>query len=460
MNTIGLVRVTVVAPDRRIDLALPERAPIAELLPGLLRRSGAQLADQGVDAGGWVLRRNDGDPLDPARTLAAHRVMDGEILNLTTAGTDWPELEYDDLVDAIAGESARAKAAWGPRHSRRAGLAFGVMVSLLGIFAVLRAGPPWTPSALWAFGAATVLVTAGVGLARAVGDAGAGAVLAMTALPFAFAGGGLLFAGSRPLTALGAPQLLAGGAVLLLVAMVGLLGVVDQAAVFTAAATIGLCTVIGAWAASPGLLSGFESAGIVAGLGLTFSPLLHPLAIRLARVPLPVLPRDTADLVRDDPQPPRSAVYAAVVRAHGLLTGFVLGLAVVVVPCEILLVRRGGTAPLLLLGLLTAGFLLRARLYPILPQRIAMLAAGGTGLACLALGPLMADRTLLLDVAGPVLLVVGAVATGLGVRNAGRAPNPYLDRYAEILEILVVLAVVPVLSSVLGLYGHVRGLGG
>ncbi|HKN97301.1 MAG TPA: type VII secretion integral membrane protein EccD, partial [Pseudonocardiaceae bacterium] len=284
--------------------------------------------------------------------------------------------------------------------------------------------------------------------------------LAATAMPFAFAGGGLLFAGSRALTALGSPQLLAAGAALLLVAMVGLLGVVDRAAVFTAATVIGLLTVIGAWVASPGLLSGHESAGIVAGAGLAFSPLLHPLAIRLARVPMPVLPRGTADLVRDDPQPPRDAVYAAVVRADGLLTGFVLGLAAVVVPCEILLVRRGGTAPLLLLGLLTAGFLLRARLYPILPQRIAMLAAGGAGLACLALGPLMANRSVLLDVAGPALLVVGATATALGVWHTGRARNPYLGRYAEILEVLVVLAIMPVLSSVLGLYGDLRGLGG
>ena len=33
-------------------------------------------------------------------------------------------------------------------------------------------------------------------------------------------------------------------------------------------------------------------------------------------------------------------------------------------------------------------------------------------------------------------------------------------RYAEILEVLLVLAIVPVTCSVLGLYGYVRGLYG
>ena len=34
----GLARVTVAAPKRRIDVALPEHVAAAELLPGLLRR--------------------------------------------------------------------------------------------------------------------------------------------------------------------------------------------------------------------------------------------------------------------------------------------------------------------------------------------------------------------------------------------------------------------------------------
>ncbi|MEC3981938.1 type VII secretion integral membrane protein EccD [Amycolatopsis sp. H20-H5] len=460
MHTIGLVRVTVAAPARRVDLALPERSPIAELLPGLLRHSGEHLADQGVADGGWILRRTDGSVLDGARTLAAQRVMDGEVLNLVPARTDWPELEYDDLVATIAAGAAKASATWTPRHTRWAGLVAGLALALLGVVVVLRAGPPWPGPALWSLAAAAALLTGGVVLARVAGDAGAGAVAAAGALPFAFLGGGLLFAGTRPMLTLGAPQLLAGSAAVLLVAMIGLLGVVDRAAVFAGAATAGLLGVLAAWLGTADTLTGSRAAAIVAGAGLAFSPLLAPLALRLAKVPLPVLPRGTADLLRDDPQPARAAVYATVVRADGLLTGLVTGVAAVAVPCQVLLVRGGSTAELILVCLLTAGFGLRARLYPAVAQRVAMLLACAAGVASLATGPLMADPATLLTVAGPVVLLLGALAALAGLRRSTRDASPYWGRYAELLEVVLVLAIVPVVCAVLGLYAYLRGLAG
>lgn len=460
MNTTGLVRVTVAAPARRIDLALPERSPLAELLPGLLRHAGEDLADAAARAGGWVLRRPDGTVLEPARPLAAQRVRDGEILHLTHAHTDWPELEYDDLVDAIATGSARTGATWGPRHTRLAGLAVGALAIVLCLVAMLRSGPPWAGPAWWSLGATALLLCAALLLARAAGDTGVGAVTAAVALPFAFAGGGLVFAGDRELTELGAPHLLAASAGLLLAAVVALLGVVDRAALFVGAATAGVLGVAGGWLTTLDSLEPHETAAVLAGFALAFSPLLAPLSVRLARLPMPVLPRAAADLLRDDPQPPRSAVYAAVVRADGLLTGMIGGVTLVVVPCLVLLVRSDSTAAMVLVFVLTAGFLLRARLYPILRQRVPLLAAGLTGAVSLATDPLMADRTTLLSVAGPCLLVAGVVAALLGVVHSTREPSPYFGRYAEILEVLLVLAILPVTCSVLGLYGYVRGLGG
>jgi type VII secretion integral membrane protein EccD len=460
MNTTGLVRVTVVAPNRRIDLALPERSPVAEILPGLLARAGDRLADQGADAGGWVLRRADGSVLDTARTLTTHRVLDGEILHLTPARTDWPELEYDDLVDAIASGSARAGGTWSPRHTRWAGLAAGALMTSLCLLTVLRAGPPWPGPAMWALGAAALLLATAVVAARIAGDAGAGAMLAAIALPFAFTGGGLIFAGDRGLLALGAPHLLAASAALMLAGMVGLFGVVDRSALFTGAAAAGLLGVVGAWLANTGSITGYGAAAVIAGAGLAFSPMLARLSIRLARVPMPVLPRGTADLLRDEPQPPRAAVYATVLRADALLTGLVGGLAVATVPCEVLLIRGGGTSGLILVVVLTLGFGLRARLYPVTRHRVALLVAAAAGAVCLAAGPLMAERANLLSTAGPVLLVLGAVVTLAGLRHSKHKPNPYLPRAAELLEVLVVLAVVPVVCSVLGLFGLLRGLAG
>ncbi|MCP2323148.1 type VII secretion integral membrane protein EccD [Hamadaea flava] len=456
MQTTGLVKVTIAAPRRRLDMALPEQAAISEILPGLLARAGEGLADDGVP-GGWLLRRADGTVCELDRTLAAHRIRDGEILQLTPSQTEWPELEYDDLVDAIATGSQGTGRAWGPRHTRHAALTIGAAALLTGLVAVVRAGSPWTPPALWALGVAAILLAAAVVLARAVGDAGVGAVLAATALPYAFAGGGLVLAGATPMTGLSAGHLLLAGAALLLAALVGYLGVAAAAPVFAGAAVLGLLTVAGAWLAGTETLTTAEAAAVLAAIVLALSTAYAPLSLRLGRVPMPMLPRSAADLIRDDPQPSLELVHAAVVRADALLTGMLAGSSAVLVACQIILVRSGSTAGVVLAALVGVGLLLRARLYPILHQRIPMLIAAVLGLGCLVAGPLMGDRTTLLAVAGPVVLALGATVIATGV---ARKHSPYLSRFAEYADMLVMAAIVPVTCAVLGLYAYVRGLGG
>ena len=100
--SIGLARVTISAPQRRVDVALPEHVPLAELLPEVLRHAGEGLADDGEQHGGWVLRRTDGVALATAQGSVAQGVRDGEVLHLVPPTSEWPELEYDDVVEAIA----------------------------------------------------------------------------------------------------------------------------------------------------------------------------------------------------------------------------------------------------------------------------------------------------------------------------------------------------------------------
>ncbi|MEU4765234.1 type VII secretion integral membrane protein EccD [Actinosynnema sp. NPDC023794] len=426
MNTTGLVRVTIAAPHRRIDLALPEHSSVAEVLPGLLKHAGEPPADDG-----WLLRRPDGTPLELGRTFASHRVRDGEVLHLAHRRTEWPELEYDDLVDVIASGLGRT---WGPRHTRRAGLLAGGLLVLLGVVPMAALGSPW-----WSWGLAALLVTTGVTCARAFGDAGAGAVVAATALPFAGLGG-VLFVGVGP--GLGAPHVLTACSAVAVVAVLALIGVAEKAVWFTGATTAALLGAGGAWLAAD-VLTGVEAAAVVAGAALVFSPLCAPLAIRLGRVPLPTLPRTPADLLADPPRPARAAVREAVVRADGLLTGMLAGCAVVVVACAVLL-TRGDVWATVLLGVLGVGLLLRARLYPAVRQRGPLL---GAGLAVLAGLP-----------TGPAVIGIGALVMVVGLARVER--NARLSRYAELLEVVVVIAVVPVVCAVLGLYGYLRGLGG
>src|SRR5690242_19110179 len=92
----GLARITINAPTRRVDVAVPDAVPMAELLPELLQHAGMGLADEGVRHDGWLLRRSDGTALSAAAGLAGQGVLDGAVLHLVPARKGWPEPEYDD----------------------------------------------------------------------------------------------------------------------------------------------------------------------------------------------------------------------------------------------------------------------------------------------------------------------------------------------------------------------------
>lgn len=460
MNITGLLRVTVAAPQRRLDLALPEQASIAEVLPGVLTKAGEHLADDGVADGGWVLRRADGAELALGRTLGSHRIRDGEILHLVPRRLDWPELEYDDLVDAVASGASKLGARWSAGHTRIAGLTGAALALLVVLVATIRHGAPWAETATWLLLTAALLTSSGVVLARVVGDSGAGALVGGLGLPFAVLGGGLVFAGESHWPAIGAPQVLAAGMALLLAGIACYLGVVDSGTLFAGATTAGLLGLIAGWMGTADSLDGPEIAAIVGSAAFAFSPLLGQLALRLGRLPMPILPRTTADLVRDDPQPPRRHVYGAVVRADSLLTGMLAGTTVVLSICLILLTTDRTTSATVLTSLLTVGCLLRARIYPVVKQRLLLLTPGMTGIACLVLGPVSTTTANPVSLVVPLMIVLAVATIFFGLRYSTRLPSPYLSRYAEILEVLVILALIPLACSVLGLYAVVRGWGG
>jgi type VII secretion integral membrane protein EccD len=460
MNMTGLVRVTVAAPQRRLDLALPEQSSVAEVLPGLLTRAGEQLADDGVPDGGWVLRHADGTPLTLGRTLGSYRIRDGEILHLVPRRIAWPELEYDDLVDAVAAGSGRLSSPWSAWHTRASGLGASVVAALVVLVTILREGAPWSGPAWWLLGTNVILVLAGVVLARVVGDSGAGAVVGVTGLPFGALGGGLLLAGTGPVPQIGAPQLLAAGAALLLAGMACYLGIVDQGTTFAGAVSVGFLGVVGGWIATTDALDAVDVSAILSAFLLAFSPMLASLALRIGRLPMPILPRSTSDLVRDDPQPPRQQVYGAVVRVDGILTGMLAGVSATLSVSQVLLARENTRSAIIFVALLTVGCLLRGRLYPIVKQRLLLLVPGVVGAAGLVIGPLTVDRTDAAVLIVPLMLLAGALVIFAGLWYSTRPPNPYLGRSAELLEVVVVLALVPVACAVLGWYGVVRGWGG
>ncbi|MGC4890114.1 type VII secretion integral membrane protein EccD [Micromonospora sp. DT227] len=457
--TSGLARVTISAPRRRVDVALPEQVPLAELLPEVLRHAGEGLADDGERHGGWVLRRTDGAVLATAQALLPQGVRDGEVLHLVPARAEWPELEYDDVVEAIVDGARRRGAAWSAGATRAAALAGAAVPLTVGLVAVLSAGPGgpgWTVAAAGAL----ILVLAATAASRAYGDGPVGVTLGGYALPWAAAAGALAVGSGDPvgpipgLRWVGAPELLVGSVAVLLVAVLGLLGVAHRSRVPVAGVTVGAAGAVAALGAL--LLDPAGTAAVLLAVLVFALGGLPLLAIRVGKLPLPPLtlpaPAGTRDL------PDRGRVHAAVARAEEALTGMLLGHAVLAVGAAAVLVAAGGTAGRLLVAVAAGVLLLRSRLFVAVRHRVPAVAAGLAGYALL--GVVLADRAgpgvrLALTVGGLALALVAVTA---GATYARRPVSPYLGRLADLTDTALVVAVVPVACAVLDLYDRARGL--
>jgi type VII secretion integral membrane protein EccD len=370
--------VTISAPQRRVDVALPDGVALAELLPELLAHAGEGLADDGERHGGWLLRRGDGSALSTTSALASQGVRDGAVLHLVPARLAWPELEYDDVVEAIAAGSRRYGVGWDTRASRVTGLVAAGLALGVGLGAVLRSGPSWTLPGLVSFGVCLLLLVAGVVASRAYGDGPVGATLAAYALPFAFVAGLLVLR-----QATGAPDewsLLVGATATLLVALIGAVGVGYALRLFVAGATAGVLGVVGALIGHVTSAAGAAAALLallVASIGAV--PLL---AIRLGKLPMPAttLPADlSAGGQGLEPQPERQRVFAAVARTDEMLTGMLQGLMIAGLASSLLLSRTGDLAAGLLVAVASGALLLRARLFVTIRQRLPLITAGAAG---------------------------------------------------------------------------------
>ncbi len=130
----GFCRVTIVAPDSRIDVALPDDVPVADLYPEILRLS-QQSPTEGAPVGYHLVRR-DGTVLDGARSFTAQRILDGELLTLRPFAESLPPAVVDDVSEAVAAAVTRDRTLWNGDLTRAAGLvAGGILPALLAFVA-------------------------------------------------------------------------------------------------------------------------------------------------------------------------------------------------------------------------------------------------------------------------------------------------------------------------------------
>ncbi|MCL6671245.1 EsaB/YukD family protein [Streptomyces panaciradicis] len=425
---LALSRVTLVGERRRVELVLPSREPVARLLPEVLR-----LLDPPASARPQTryLVAADGSVLGPDATLESAGVVDGAVLRLVRGVADGAAADLD-----VPG--------------RRWGATAGRAVAGCAVVA-------------WASGAAL--------LARREFDAAeVGAVLLVVALLAALAGA--LFARVGDGRGVSAVLVVAGGAL----AVFGVwsladaqgwsgalrfAGVAGVAAVFLA--LLGWCSPLGR--------TGFVGAVAVLGGALCWEAAVAVAPVERAGALLGVVSVVALGLLSrfaltasglsglDDRRSGASSVsryqvstaLAATHRDLSLATYVTAGSAAV---GGVLVLRtvNGWTVTLALALALVLG--LRARACPLVPDVVAVFAAGGV--VAVRLAWVWADRG---GAGGAVAALVAAAVGSLSVlvvRPTERM-RTRMRRCADAFESAGVIVLLPLLVGVFGVYGRLLG---
>jgi type VII secretion integral membrane protein EccD len=258
---------------------------------------------------------------------------------------------------------------------------------------------------------------------------------------------------------LGVGSLLLGSATLLLFSLIGYTGVAAVQRLFMAGVALSLIGLVAALCCLGGM-SGAGAAAIAMTLAIGLLPSYPLIASWLGKLPRPDLPDRPEEILADRPVPPRADVFAAVARTTELLTGMLLAAAITGIIAGAILATLVDTVWAALLAVsAAAALLLRSRLFALPQQRIPLLVSGAVGLGLLVLG--------LAIKAGPGglrlaillgLVAAAAVVLGSSLLFSRRNPSPYFGRAADILDVVAIMALIPLTCAVVGVFSAIQGL--
>jgi ESX secretion system protein EccD len=459
-TSIDICRVSVVGPQRRVDIALPAFVSFADLFPTVARYAGLDQAGE-QPPGGWVLQRLGEPPFPPTATPRQVGLHDGDLIYLRPRQAQLPEMAFDDAADVISSAVNNRPDRWGPRDTRR--IAFGAAAAALfaGAAVLLSSGPPWSTAALAAGAVAVALLAAALAASRAAGDSAAGAVLGYAAFPYAFLAGLLGPARETSLSHLGPLHMLSGSAVLAFAAVVAAAAIGDGLPAFLGIVASALALAGGSAADAFGHISPAGAAAVIATVALALTPLIPAISFRAAGLSLPPVPRDADDLRRDTLTVQGGRLLGQTIAADRVVTGAVSGIGLVTVGAEVTLAIAHGVLPRVTAVTLACALLLRSRMFRGRAQRLWLLIPGYGGLSLLAVvASFGAARAALLGLALAPLVAGGGLVMWAGTWVSSHRPSPFWGRTADILETMLIVSLVPLALGVAGLFGHIRGLSG
>lgn len=482
VSATGFCRVTVAAPNSRIDVALPEDVPLSDVYPEILRLSG-QTPEEAAPTG-YNLVRRDGSVLDDGRSLAELQIRDGELLLLRPFADSLPPAVFDDVVDAVASAVETDRRSWNDSMMRGVGLAAGSLLLMMMAFALWFSEPiahdmNGLPGII-AGVTGVVLVALAAVRARVYDDHLAAAALGLASLPHLMVGGSGIVgvaAGQGP----GRLHLLIGLAVVLVAAVLLVLMLPQNDAPFIAAAFASGVGVLATFLAIVTEAEPRETAAVTAVVMVAVIGFLPGWSARFAKLPIGFRsPDQIAKRGRSEDQQEQEPVDFQVIndqarRGHELLLGLVGGCALggVASAGVVLGFSTSGWAQLLSLAAGLA-LLMRARLFLYTSQVVTLMVSGIVTISLLVLGLALnppADilkellynknsapldiRTIWLSAAVALAAMV-LVAIALIVPRKGM--TPFWGRMLDLSEGAVLLSLVPLCLAVLDLFNAARGM--
>jgi type VII secretion integral membrane protein EccD len=462
LNT-DVCRITVISPDRRVDLAVPATTTVAALMPVLVWHTGvAQDNDELRADGAWVLQRLGESPFDPAGTPESLDWLEGEELHLRLAEDPLPELAFDDLADGIATMVNRRNDRWQPEYRRTLFLGLsGVGMVLLAL--VLADGPSLL-SAVVGFLLTAIFMLCSVLFGRAddrplslLFGVGAAAYAGVTSLNLVDHG---------PDSLHWSPQALMVGAAAAAAVSVGL--VVTQrlwaenlpyppmlAVLITAVAAIFVL-----WLRSSFGMSGPGAAGIAAALLFGVVVFAPKIVLRFAQLRGPQLPK-TGDELQYDNQPESAADLAQRANAADNYLNVTTVVLLICLPFlfQIIMTDRSW-AGWTLVAVYSSALLLRARAFLGVWQRVSLTAAGTVGYCLVVLRKsdgAQPDVRLFMLLGLSLLLLLLVMATR---RPWPRRLLPIWEFLAGVFDMITALAILPLVMQLLGAFPWARGLFG
>ncbi|MFI9100833.1 EsaB/YukD family protein [Streptomyces fildesensis] len=439
-------RVTVVGERRRVDLALPAQAPIAEYAPRLAVLCGQPESEAMPPV--WSLAESGGSPLAPGDSLAAAGIVDGATLYLRDhRDGEWGELTVTDLDEQVT--TARENGGvWSARLRAQAVLGAGLLVTVVaaGWLGARRSAGPAVP--LFVFAALASALLAWYATRKNWPLPGAvRQLLALAACPLlACAGLGAPLHGP-----VATPVLVAAGAVL--GALAGLVALPAPSTV-----VLQLVTAITALCVVP--LTALHA-------GLTGSAAVVALTLYLVAGLLPRVTSQIAVLVPTGPDTGRPAmasadVAAVVRRGNALLILLSVLTATVLTAALLVLSASRGVYALALVGVVGVGLLLQAGSVRLPAAVVPQLGAGVAGLLALAIR--LPEYLFDSRAAGPLAaFAAGLVLVGCGLFLAfGAALRPVEQErptWPSAVATFLAVAGLPLAVGVFGLYGWLANLG-